>query len=366
MEPPSKLPPDLELDGFMLAPVKEPALSALQQPVEGIEAIDGLAGSHKAAFEGYVYHNFLNLLIAAIKLKHLWKRRGDRDNYEGYIQAIVKDWGVGSVGSSKFLLGYLKSARKKFLAQLEQELKRWRHEAGILDARRDELNHAEKSLKAEGDEATPALRGRVEELQNQIHGLERNVRDLHCAYPSSSLAYVVECYNTMKDIMMTSKKPWIPFSLPHNPLAEEKIQVIPTKDARACEDAQDCEKLAQCLEDEIKTREILDERQEGGAIPQKVDRKDIRLQLEGMSLESSYAIAAMLVSVRRARHTQQAFLEKLIAWSQRLLVAEEDEVQKARLEEETKDFSIQEESDTDNKIILGQAANAGTADKGKK
>ncbi|RYP52108.1 hypothetical protein DL768_002658 [Monosporascus sp. mg162] len=183
-----KLSPDLELDGFMLAPVKEPALSALQQPVEGIEAIDGLLGPHKAALEGYVYHNLLNLLIVAVKLKHLWKRRGDRENYEGYIQAIVKDWGVGSIGSSKFLLSVLKSARKKFLAQFEQELKRWRHEADTLDAKRDELNYAEKSLKAGGDGATSALRRRVEELQNQIHGLERNVPALNRPYPSTSLA----------------------------------------------------------------------------------------------------------------------------------------------------------------------------------
>ncbi|RYP75497.1 hypothetical protein DL771_002382 [Monosporascus sp. 5C6A] len=335
MEPASKLSPVLELDGFMLAPVKEPALSALQQPVEGIEAIDGLAGSHKAALEGYVYHNLLNLLIIAIKLKNLWERKDDRENYEGYIQAIAKDWGVGPVGSSKFLLTTLKIARRRFLVQFKQELKGWRHEVGVLDVRRAAADAAE-----------------------------------YC--------------NTLKDIMTTSKKPRISFSLPHNPLAEEKIEAIATKDARACEDAQDCEKLAQSLEDEIRTRAILDERQEGGVIPQKIDRKDIRVQLEGMSLEFGYAIAAMLVSVRRARHIRQvtmdsfvwgelceeacnilvfgrslgqsdsfqAFLERLIAWSQRLLVAEEDQVQKARLEEETKDFPVQEESDTDIKIIL--------------
>ncbi|RYP64974.1 hypothetical protein DL769_006469 [Monosporascus sp. CRB-8-3] len=394
MDPPSGLSPDLELDGFMLAPVKEPALSALQQPVEGIDAIDGLAGSYKAALEGHVYHNLLNLLIIALKLKHLWKRRSDRENYEGYIQAIVRDWGIGSVGSSKFLLSILKNARKKFLAQFEQELKDWRHEAGILDARREELNHAEDSLKAEGDEATLALRRRVEELQNRTPELEENLisheKWLSWTKPSNihghtAAGNIAEYYNTMKDIMITSKKPWVPFSLPHNPLAEEKIQAIPTKDVRACEDAQDCEKLAQSLEDEIKTRAILDKRQGGGAISQKIDRKDIRLQLEGMSLESGYAIAAMLVSVRRSRHIPhitidsfvwgelceeacnilvfgrslgqsdsfQAFLERLVAWSQRLLMVQEDEAQKVRLGEGTKDFSIHEVSDADIEIILG-------------
>ncbi|RYP52109.1 hypothetical protein DL768_002659 [Monosporascus sp. mg162] len=62
----------------------------------------------------------------------------------------------------------------------------------------------------------------------------------------------------------------------------------------------------------------------------------------------------------------QAFLEKLIAWSQRLLVTEEAEVPRALLEEETKDSSIREESDTDIKIILGPAANTGAAMEGGK
>ncbi|RYP38371.1 hypothetical protein DL767_002611 [Monosporascus sp. MG133] len=152
-----------------------------------------------------------------------------------------------------------------------------------------------------------------------------------------------------------------PFSLPHNPFADEKIQIIPIKDARTCEDAQDWEKLAQSLEGEIKTRAILDERQEGGVIPHKIDHSFVWGELR----EEARNILVFGRSFGQSDSFQR-FLEKLIAWSQRLLVTEEDEVQTAPIEEETKDLSIREESDTEVKIFLGQAANAGAVGKGKK
>ncbi|RYP10694.1 hypothetical protein DL764_000484 [Monosporascus ibericus] len=300
-----------ELDGFTLPPIKEPFLSALQQPIQGIEPIDGLAGSNKTALEGYM-------------------------------QAVHRDLGMGTVGSAKFLFHCLKSGRKKFLAPFEQQLKDWRHGAGILDARRDELNNAEKPLKAEGDEATPALRRRVEELQNQLGLVEQLIvheQSLSWIRPSTLHGHTVpgnaaEYYNTMKDIVNTSNKPWIPFSLPHDPLAEETIQAISPEDARTCEDAQDCEKLAQ---NSFVWGELCEEA--------------CNTLVFGRSLGQSDSF--------------QTFLKKLIVRSQRLLVTEEDKVQKAPCEE-TKDLPIQEESDTDIKVILGQAANAEAAEKGKK